>query len=152
MMIAIEQLKIIRSAGLRLVSEMDNEHIWLVPEGFNNNLAWNLGHLVVTQQLLHYKLAGLPMLVDDTLVENFKKGTGPSQWGDLPDMRQVRTLFRELPERLAEDYAGGKLERFEPYKTSAGITLNTVDEAILFNNFHEGLHIGYMMAMARLVH
>jgi len=26
-----------------------------MPQGFDNNIAWNLGHIIVTQQSLHYR-------------------------------------------------------------------------------------------------
>lgn len=30
-----------------------------IPEGFNNNLIWNIGHEIVAQQALIYKSSGL---------------------------------------------------------------------------------------------
>jgi hypothetical protein len=46
-----------------------------VPEGFNNNIIWNIAHVIVTQQILVYKLSGLPMIVTDEMVEKYRKGT-----------------------------------------------------------------------------
>jgi hypothetical protein len=36
-------------------------------------------HIIVVQQMLVYKLSGLPMKISDTLVEKYKKGTKPEQ-------------------------------------------------------------------------
>ncbi len=33
--------------------------------------------------------------------------------------------------------------------TSAGIRLESVEDAIAFNNFHEGIHLGYVMALKK---
>ena len=48
-----------------------------IPQGFNNNMIWNIGHIVVTQQLLAYKLSGLPMIVSDSMVAKYMKDTKP---------------------------------------------------------------------------
>ena len=45
------------------------EQLNKVPEGFNNNLIWNIGHIVVVQQMLVYNLSGLPMMVSQEMVE-----------------------------------------------------------------------------------
>jgi hypothetical protein len=50
-----------------------------IPQGHNNNLIWNIAHIIVVQQMLVYKLSGLPMKISDTLVEKYKKGTKPEQ-------------------------------------------------------------------------
>ncbi len=51
------------------------EELNKVPEGFNNNMIWNIAHTIVTQQLLVYNFSGLPMLVSDEMVADYKKGT-----------------------------------------------------------------------------
>jgi hypothetical protein len=35
----------------------------------------NIAHVIVTQQILVYKLSGLPMIVTDEMVEKYRKGT-----------------------------------------------------------------------------
>src|SRR5690606_41991140 len=48
-----------------------------IPKGFNNNIIWNIGHVVVSQQILVYKLSGLPLMVSDELVEKYIIGSKP---------------------------------------------------------------------------
>ena len=48
-----------------------------IPAGFDNNIAWNLGHIIVTQQALHYTLSGLPTAVTRTEVAMYKTGSSP---------------------------------------------------------------------------
>ena len=52
----------------RILDSHSLEQLNTVPEGFKNNLIWNIAHVIVTQQLLVYKLSGLPMMVDDDMV------------------------------------------------------------------------------------
>ncbi len=49
------------------------EELNKVPKEFNNNIIWNIAHLVVTQQLLTYNLSGLPMLISDEMVKNTER-------------------------------------------------------------------------------
>ena len=115
-----------------------------IPDGFNNNLLWNFGHCVVTQQLLCYKLSGLEMQIETDLIEQLCKATSPKDWTTPPDIQVLRELAISLPEKLAFDYADGRFKEFKPYETSAGVTLSCVEDAIEFNNFHEGIHVGYV--------
>ena len=41
------------------------EELTLIPDGFNNNIFWNIAHCVATQQLLHYYLSGNPFRVSE---------------------------------------------------------------------------------------
>ena len=51
------------------------EELNIVPEGFSNNIIWNIAHVVVTQQLLVYNLSGLPMHTNDEMVAKYRKGS-----------------------------------------------------------------------------
>ena len=50
-------LKATRSNIAKLVEGLSIEQLNHIPEGFNNNLAWNIGHILVTQELLIYRLS-----------------------------------------------------------------------------------------------
>ncbi len=145
----IALLKQTRQLTLKICSDLDTEAMIKIPDGFNNNLLWNLGHVVVTQQLLCYKLSGLDMLVDTALVDDLKKASSPNEWSAVPDLAQLKELAVSLPEQLEADYNAGKFTNFETYETSAGVTLGSIDDALAFNNFHEGIHVGSMLALKR---
>ena len=43
-----------------LVDRLSIEELNEIPEGFNNNIAWNFGHVIISQQMLCYVRAGIP--------------------------------------------------------------------------------------------
>ena len=51
-----EALKKSRELVLKKIDGLSLEQLHKIPDGFKNSIAWNVAHLVVTQQLLHYKL------------------------------------------------------------------------------------------------
>ena len=64
------QFDVLKKSRALLLKELDGltlDQIHAIPAGFKNNIAWNVAHLVVTQQLLHYKLSGLNCLCPDDL-------------------------------------------------------------------------------------
>ncbi len=135
----------------RAVSTLASQEFMTIPPGFDNNIAWNLGHILVVQQLLHYKLSGLELYVTSEQVGMFKTGTSPADWSVEPDVEQLVGLLDTLAQRLDADYQEGKFRNFKPYTTSTGIHLTTLEDALTFNNFHEGLHFGFILALKNLV-
>ena len=146
------QLKIItatRTNILTYIKDLTIEQINFIPNNFNNSIGWQVAHLVVTQQLLHYKLSGNSILVDDYLVENFRKGSSgkylltPEQWED------ITKLLKSLPLQLIEDYKSGIFKEYNTYETSYNVKLTSIDDAISFSNIHDALHFGTIMAMKK---
>ncbi len=148
---AINLLKQTRQLVLKLCAGVDDESMLRIPSGFNNNMLWNLGHLVVTQQLLCYKLSGNQMLIEDSLVDALRKASSPKEWSAAPDADTLRELAVSLPEKLEDDYKAGIFTQFDSYETSAGVTLASIDDALAFNNFHEGIHVGSLLAIKRML-
>lgn len=135
----------------RSLDGLTEAQLLTVPDGHRNHLFWNVGHLVVTQQILTYRLSGLPLNVSDDLVTHFAKGTSPLDWTTTPDVDEVFRLFDALPAQTVADYEAGRFETFTPYQTATGPFLATFDDLLAFNLFHEGLHAGIVSAMRRLV-
>jgi hypothetical protein len=127
------------------------EQLNTIPEGFSNTMFWNIPHIVVTQQLLAYKLSGVPMLVADELVEKYKKGTKPEQDATQEEVDLIKSLLFSTVEQMKSDYAANLFQNFTEYPTSTGFILHSVEEAIQFNTFHEGLHIGILMSIRKFV-
>lgn len=151
----MNQLFTITATSRTMVSKILENHsleqLNKIPEGFSNNLIWNIAHVVVTQQLLVYKLSGLPMIVSDEMVEKYKKGTKPEQEVTQAEVDEIMTLMFTTINKTKEDYESGIFKNFQEYPTSTGFILNTVEDAMAFNNFHEGLHIGILMCLRKLV-
>lgn len=138
-----------RANILACIEDLSLEQINFVPNNFNNTIGWQVAHLVVTQQLLHYKLSGNPMLVDDDLVENFRKGSSGKYLLTYEQWHEVLKLLKSLPIRLKADYNCGKLSNYSSYETSYNLTLETIENAIEFSNIHDSMHYGAIMAMKK---
>ncbi len=148
------EFKILRQSRAllgKLYSGFSEEQLTTIPEGFNNHLLWHFGHVVVTQQLLCYKLAGVPMHVTDAQVNMFRKGTSPREWDHLPERDFIDRQLTSLVDVMENDYKNGLFKEHEIYPTSFGITLTSIEDAIRFNNIHDGMHIGYILAIRKHV-
>jgi hypothetical protein len=135
-----------------MVSFLENysvEQLNEVPKGFNNNIIWNIAHLIATQQLLTYKLSGIPMRVDEAFVETYKKGTKTVAYVSAEEIAQIKELLFSSVEQTKEDYAIGMFKAYNAYTTSTGSTLTSFEDAMAFNNYHEGIHLGYILAMRK---
>ncbi len=142
-------LKITRNNIIKTIDGLSIEQLNQVPQGYNNNIAWNVGHLIVTQQLLCYKMSGLPVKYEASIIDDLKKGASPSQEYKNIDISFFKNELLVTADGLEEDYNNGKFKEFTPYMTSYGFELKSIEDAIIFNNLHEALHFGYIMAMKR---
>ncbi|MEL7020173.1 MAG: DinB family protein, partial [Bacteroidota bacterium] len=107
--------------------------------------------IIVTQQLLCYRLAGQECNVSDKMIAAFRKGTRPEQQYDAEDIALFRALLVKTTDRVESDYDDGIFNDYKHYATSYGFTLRSVEDAIHFNNTHEAMHLGWIMAMRRVV-
>jgi hypothetical protein len=140
-----------RVVVLKLVNELSLAQLNTVPNGYSNSIVWNVAHILVTQQILHYKFSFNDLLVPDDLLEKYKKGTTFEEAISASEWSIILDLFNSLPEKLQLDYSKGKFSSYETYLTSYGYEIHSIEEAIAFNNVHEALHLGYIMAMKKLI-
>ena len=91
------------------------------------------------------------MRVDDALVEKFKKGTVPDGTATDKELQLVEELLLPTVAWMQEDYANGIFNGYNEYTTSANVSLKTVEDAIIFNVYHEGLHLGAILSLMKAV-
>lgn len=149
-----QQLEITKTSRTIVSKFLENytlDQLNKTPEGYSNNLIWNIAHIIVTQQLLVYKFSGLPMLVSDELVEKYKKGTKPEQGATQAEVAEIKSLLFSTIEKTKEDFDNTIFKSYTEYPTSTGFVIKNVDGAMSFNNFHEALHIGIMMSIRKFL-
>ena len=140
-----------RKLYLKLIENYSLEQLNKIPEGFSNNLAWNLGHIIVSQQGLVYRLSGLPVYVSDEMTNTYKNGSKPTGTTTQAEIDELKVLLFSLIEKTKEDYANGKFVSYNEYTTGTGFHLTSTMEAINFNNYHEALHFGFMMNIRKFI-
>lgn len=148
----IDVLKKGRALLLKVVEGYSLEQINKIPEGFSNNIAWNIAHLAVTPYLLCYKLSGLEMTISEEMVNRYRKGTTPDgHIVDEKEWEEIKSIFLGFGDQLEADYDKGIFKTYHEYTTSPGVVLTDVEKAIDFANFHEGIHLGVVLALRKLV-
>lgn len=140
-----------RAILYKFLENFSLEQLNSVPKGYRNSMYWNIMHVVVTQQLLVYGLSNVPMLLDSEYIKAFRKGTKTEQDASQDDIEYLKSLLISTIEKTQSDYAAGIFTTFTSYTVSTKSTLTNVEEAIEFNNFHEGIHLGYILAMKNTI-
>lgn len=140
-----------RNLHLNFFDNYTLEQLNIIPTGFNNNLIWNLGHIIVTQQILVYKLSGVEMNISDTLLGLYRNGTKPTGQTTEEEVKELKVLMISNIEKTIEDFENGKMKSFNEITTGTGFNLSSTKEAIEFNNYHEALHLGFMMNIRKFV-
>ncbi|GGZ27334.1 hypothetical protein GCM10007049_20190 [Echinicola pacifica] len=138
-----------RENFINLINDLSLEEVNRIPPGFNNNIAWNFGHIIVTQQLLCYRLAGQELLIEDELVQKYRKGTKPEGPISAKELEHLKILSLSTLESFKNDLMIGIFKEFTEYSTSFGITVKSIHDAVEFNGLHEAMHLGYALAQRR---
>jgi hypothetical protein len=138
-----------RNNIIKAIEHLSEEQMNTIPEGFNNNIIWNVAHVLVSQQLLCYKMANQEMSLDESFIDLFKKGSEADYEVSDEETAIIKEELLVLSAKMEEDYNSGLFENYNAYPTSYNVTLNSIEEAIQFNNVHEGLHFGYIMALKK---
>lgn len=151
------ELNLLREIRTTLVKELDAltlEQLNHIPESHNNNIVWNIGHCLVVQQLLCYGLSGLPPYVDKSIGIKYKKGSAPEQPVRQEEVNWLKEMLLKSVDLLEKDLEEGKFQTFKPYTIGTigfGTHLASIEDTIRFNNVHEGIHYGYLLALKKLL-
>ena len=135
-----------------ILRKTPREALFQIPEGFRNHIFWNIAHVVVTQQLITYGLSNLPMRVSAEWVAKYRKGTIPgADEVSEEEITELQELLFSTLEQTQHDYKEGLFKEYNEYTTSAKVTLGSVEDALAFNVYHEGLHLGAILSLQKAI-
>lgn len=127
------------------------EQLNKIPVGFSNNLILNTGHIIICQQVLIYKSSDLKGYISEELIEQFKPGTKPTGITSENQINELKELLISLIKKTESDFYNGEFNVYKERTTSLGFHLFSLEEALEYNNYHEGLHLGFMMNIRKFI-
>ncbi len=145
-------LHITRENLLSAIEGLSLQTLNEIPKGFNNNIIWNVGHCLIVQQLLYYRLSKLKYYVEPLWIDKYSKGSRPAEAIEQEEVDIIKRQLIESIDWARRDYENKIFETYHTYTTSFNATLTNIEDAIVFNNIHEGLHLGYVMALKKALY
>lgn len=134
-----------RTTLAKALEGVSPETFEMIPEGFNNNIHWQVGHILTTGALfMFYGQEKLPARYN----ELFGSGTKPADWtGDVPS---VDTLLDQINEQLTQ-INEVDVTTFDTRIEKPFIGNETLGELAAMGAFHEALHVGQVQILKRLI-
>lgn len=148
---SFEMIRQPRQFLISLTEQLTLAQLNQVPAGFNNNIIWNLGHIIAAQQKICYWRVGLPIRVSDTFFGLYTSDTKPERPVTPAELNEIKESMISTVDQLEKDYANGIFADYTPWNTRYGVAINSIEDAISFLPFHEGLHLGYIQALKRVI-
>ena len=119
-----KQIEIIRKTRaflLNIVNDMSDDQLNKIPQGYKNNIIWNMGHLIAAQQDLCYVRSNTKIVVDEGYIKLFKTDTKPEGIISSDAIDIIKKLLLPTIDRLESDYRQHAFASFKPFKNRYGI-------------------------------
>ncbi|MFD0589916.1 DinB family protein [Paenibacillus sp. GCM10027627] len=111
---SIKKFRKIREETIAFAESVPSHRLDAIPEGFNNSIRWNLGHLLAAWDHGIFPKIGEAWRIPANYHSLFPRGTSPRDWKETPPSiseivsglrRQKEDVSAELPHRLADALA-----------------------------------------------
>lgn len=142
-----------RKNYLAVLEELSINEVNTIPIGFNNNMIWNIAHIIATMDILFYKLNGLETHLDSEFIEAYRKGTAPQAFVNTDMVESIKRNLLDQLEWIKKDMEAGVFpaKLAKSYTTSYNFELATLEDIFNFNQTHEALHMGMVMSLRKFV-
>ncbi|MBO9618372.1 MAG: DinB family protein [Niabella sp.] len=142
----------IRKKAIRLIHETSLEDLNKIPAGFNNSMAWNFGHLVVSGYSLVFKATGVDTGFVIPLQEKYRKGTKPSEPTTQEELEELIRLSDSFTQAVADALDENKFKTITPYTTETfGVLIGTIDEMLTTVAAHDTSHFQIIKDYTRIL-
>lgn len=141
-----------RELFLQLVNSLHIEQLNKIPDGFNNNIAWNFGHIVVSTQNLCYVRPNVKPGIGIPFRMKYQKDSKPEGFITQDEIDTLKQQLFSTIDAIEEDIKNNVFKNITPYATSTyGYEMKTIEEILTCTLAHDSLHYGYALAQRKLV-
>jgi hypothetical protein len=146
--VLFKQLESYRGYLIGVVESVSVEEAEIIPEGFNNNIRWNLGHLYLDQFLWIQAVTKEKSDVPEQFKSWFGYGTSPNDFtSNTPTLVELKALLKEQPRKIKEVYGSRLEEEFTPIEMG----IFTIEQALIRTIFHEGMHLQAILDLKKCI-
>ncbi len=148
---ALKYLRRSRELFIKLLDELSIEQINKTPQGFNNNIAWNFGHILVSTQALCYLRSGIDTGIEIPYFGKYQKGSKPEAFISAQEIEELKKTAVSSIDNIEKDFKNNVFKTIpDPYPTATyGYVMNSIEEIVTCCLAHESLHYGYAAAIKR---
>jgi len=147
----INNMRKVRAYLLNAIKDLNVEQLNTIPDNFNNNIIWNMAHLISAQQGVCYKRAEISMHVNEDFFNAYKPGSKPVKPLTETEIEDVKKLLLTSLDLLETDIDKNAFEGYKTWTTRYDVEIKNINDIINFLQFHEGLHMGAIMALKNIV-
>ncbi|WP_419872667.1 DinB family protein [Candidatus Pristimantibacillus sp. PTI5] len=150
----MKQFNMTRETLLKSIRDISETDADVMPNGFNNTIRWNIGH-ILTSADRSFVIAKLTAKLPPHYKPLFLTGTTPKNWTiEAPSLQELLSQLEEQKQAMQEIFSDRLDEKLEtPLKLSLyeGYELDSIGEVLNFFVFHEAMHLGYINALKRTI-
>ncbi|AYL94301.1 DinB family protein [Mucilaginibacter celer] len=140
-----------RKLLLQVTESLTEEQYNFIPEGFSNNIIWNLGHILVVSENILFKDSAFQRPVQEVIRQQFQRGSRPETNIDDDEIFLIRYALMQTV-RFYKKAAGIGDQNGETKIQQGNFVQMISGERMEFLLFHEKIHyyrIGKLMEMVK---
>ncbi|MEQ2465268.1 DinB family protein [Niallia sp. Sow4_A1] len=146
--VLFKQLETYRKELLGTVEKVTDEQAEIIPDGFNNNIRWNLGHLYLDQFLWIEALTKVASPTSKQFNQWFGFGTTPANFvEETPSFKELKELLKAQPQEILEKYRNELEKEYPPIDMG----MHTIEQVLIRTIFHEGMHLQAINDLKRFI-
>ncbi|WP_018627982.1 DinB family protein [Niabella aurantiaca] len=151
-MYALDIIDSIRQKAIALINETSPEELNRIPDGFNNNIIWNFGHLVVSGYGLVFKTTQVDPGLVIPLQDKYRKGSRPGEPVTREEVEELIRLSNTFTQTVKVALEADRFHQITEYITDTfGLPVTTIEDMITTVAAHDTLHWQSMRDYARML-
>jgi hypothetical protein len=137
-----------RGRLLQLVEGCPENKRNVVPEGYNNSVHWQIGHVLTITERLVFGLSEQTSVFPANYQTFFGNGTKPADWQEEPPAWDIlMDHLKEQPNRIRKSLK----DKLEDSVKENFLKAETVGELVVSSVLHEVNHAGTISAMLKVL-